>query len=388
MRPPLRGALFSLLALAACSEDFEPPSHVHGLRVLAVQTDPGSGVPGARMALRMLVAQQTLAAAGTVGTDGAAGAADGSAGDNGTASDAPSGNSNGPTSDCASSPHRFSVAWVAGCNNPPGRQYFSCLPAMREAAARVMSGQSSPVALAASLGCDEPATHFAFTLPEDIVSSAPLVEHDPIHYGVSYVFFAACAGNLTFDAAAGGDIPAVCTGFDGKPVDASGFVTGFTTIYSYENQINGNPILDAVTFDGEDMPATSPASAPAPCTSDADCAGDYRHPRICTADTRTCAPVITTCTDACKEFRIAPRVNPASFEQFSGGNEIMWASYYTNAGPVKDDTRLIVDRVNGPTSDYSTVWATPKHSGTARLWLTVNDQRGGANWGYFDVAVQ
>jgi hypothetical protein len=71
----------------------------------------------------------------------------------------------------------------------------------------------------------------------------------------------------------------------------------------------------------------------------------------------------------------------------------MWASYYATRGSFDSETRLMVDRESGLTRDFAGVWQAPAPlSGharqTTRVWATVNDQRGGATWAFFDVVLE
>jgi hypothetical protein len=391
----------------ACQDDFVPQSAIHGLRVLAVRPEPASGSPGATVHLELLFADNR-------------------------APDAAPG---------------VSIAWLGGCHNPPSRQYYACLPALRRLAADPSLG-GDPAALAeVRISSGPGATSFDEKLPSDILSAAPKLPSDPLHYGVSYVFFAACIGTLSVDGAS--EFPLTCKNGD-QSVGPSGFVIGFTTIYSYEgaeNQ-NRNPVLASIHFDGAPVFASSPDAlgelpvvtdvgaggadddgaagaqnaanaepgapsdvTPSSCTADGgvtndtgtwlkccrgddDCAGvAFSHAAAC-SDNHVCAPLIGACGGSgCPKFRVTPLLEPASLESATGGNEIVWASYYATLGAFDNPARLVVDRSNGLVENYAELWQPPPpdSSGarrTARLWTTLNDERGGATWGFFDVVVQ
>jgi hypothetical protein len=344
-------------ALSACQPDFVPPSEIHGVRVLAVRQDPGSGVPGASVKLEMLVADDRSPTTAVGGT----------------------------TLD----PPPVQIRWLAGCNDPPSRQYYACAPALRALGANPNSATSGLVG---------EGSEFSVTLPDDILSSAPELASDPVHYGVSYVFFAACGGEISMDGRDG--FPFGCNDASGAPVAPSDFVIGFTTIYTYEgaeNQ-NTNPGLDGVDFDGVSaLPAlefdvSGDAPGPKTCTSDLDCADvSFSHRAVC-SERNTCAPLVSACRGKqCPVYPVYPHVSPASFQTFTGENEIMWASFYTTLGGFEDDTRLVDDRVNGPTRDPGTGWRAPEPQGerqTSTIWVTVNDQRGGVTWASFDVVAE
>jgi hypothetical protein len=190
-----------------------------------------------------------------------------------------------------------------------------------------------------------------------------------------------------------GLLPVSCTTPppESKKVGASGLVAGFTTIYTYDGAQNNPPLLTSLDFDGEPMPASSATQTLPACTSNDECMADgpYRHQRVCTTDTQTCAPVIGACTGStCPPLKVMPHIDTASVEQFAGGHEIMWASFYASSGSLSSPTRLLVDRTAGITSDFSEEWLMPGSARTSRIWVTINDQRGGADWAFFDVSVQ
>jgi hypothetical protein len=137
------------------------------------------------------------------------------------------------------------------------------------------------------------------------------------------------------------------------------------------------------------MPASTLSMPRAPCASDDECTGDYRHRRVCTPDTHTCAPVVGTCSsESCPVIRVTPRIDTASVERFTDGYEVMWASYYATSGEMSSPSRLLVDRSAGLAGDPSVTWHMPEQPGTSRIWVTLNDQRGGSDWAFFDVSVQ
>jgi hypothetical protein len=85
---------------------------------------------------------------------------------------------------------------------------------------------------------------------------------------------------------------------------------------------------------------------------------------------------------------VSPRVAPESAERVSNGGEILWASYYASAGDFATSTQLVNDRATGLVADYSGTFRAPAQAGPVRIWVTVNDQRGGATWQTFDLTVE
>ena len=359
-------AVVAVVALGGCQGDFPPPSELHGLRVLAVRPEPASGSPGATVRLEMLVADARPFVDRDDGTRGP--------------------------------PSEVQVAWLGGCHNPPSRQYYACAPALERLAA-------DPAAALAS-GLLGQGTGYDLVIPEDILSSAPRLASDPVHFGVSYVFFAACTGNLVPAEGAGDKFPFACLNDDGAPIGPSGFVIGFSTVYSYENDLNHSPVLTGLDFDSRTALASSVdpfgdtdvPELPIPCTAEteaADCAGaPFGHPARCSQN-GVCAPFISACSGkGCPGLRVSPLLRAASVEGApGGGTEITWAGYYSTLGTWSSDTRLVADRSNGLARDFSSLWTAPPPAAggarqSARLWVTVNDQRGGATWAFFDVVVE
>lgn len=326
MRTSLVSLAAGVVALAGCEPGFEPPSKVEGLRVLAVRPEPASGSPGVTARLRMLVA------------DG--------------------------KTEPAHPARPLQIAWLLGCHNPPTRLYYGCLPVLRALASGLDDPSSVPPGTVAF------GTDVDFAIPEDILSAAARVPTDPVHFGVSYGFFAVCAGQLRPRPDVTDRIPLDCVdGATGKPLGASDFVLGFSTVYSYEGTVNQNPELERVTLDGALVP--DPACAP----------GD-----------ETCLPKIAACSleqrDQCPAHRVAPAVTANSAERLGNVGEILWASYYASAGTFRTPTQLVNDRAMGLVDDYSGTYRAPREAGPVRIWVTVNDQRGGAVWQTFDVLVE
>ena len=342
-------ALASAVALG-CAPPFPPPSEVKELRVLATRAEPASGSPGALVSMQMLVA------------DGEADAG-------------------------ATEPRALELAWFAGCHNPPTRQFFACYPYLQQLSAKIPSRLldiDSTMLPPGSLGFGD---RFEFTVPEDIVSGAPRVPSDPVHFGVSYVFFAACAGELHTRPELDDRVPLACvdpeTNGELGPAD---FVTGFATLFSYEDAQNENPSLESVTFDGAALDETA-------CTEDADCdaLGDTGTRFVC-GPRGLCARHVAPCAaqaKRCPEFAVVPAIARSSAETLpTGENEIVWAKFYATGGRFEHDAQLVNDRNMGWVDGVASAWRPPRtDAGFVRLWVTLHDQRGGTDFRSFDVFV-
>ena len=234
---------------------------------------------------------------------------------------------------------------------------------------------------------------FHFSLPDDILSGALRVSTDPVHYGVSYVFFAACAGTLRPRPDLDDRIPLECVDAAGKPLGNRDFVVGFTTYFTYEGVQNQSPLLGGVEFAGKSLAiSASSGSAQRSCSEDAECSDstDAEDQPFACSDTGVCAPVVQPCSKgSCREYRLWPEVDASTAELLPDGqHEIAWVNFYATGGEMNSDTQLVVDRKLGLLDGYSTRWKPPEAPGIVRLFLTLNDQRGGADWSSFDVIVR
>ena len=345
-------SLSALSALSACSNDFTPQSRVDTLRVIAVRPEPASGAPGKTSALELVVA------------DGASGSADG-----GVA-------------------RQLQVVWLAGCHNPPTRQYFGCYPLLGELGKRLSPRAVDTPAASLPPSVFGTGSHYDLAVPENILSAAPKQAGDAIHFGVSYAFFAVCAGELRPRLSFTDRLPLACVDPQtGASLGRADFVTGFTTLYTYDGVTNANPVLTGVHL------GQTPLNTSA-CHTDADCAGLVDSAQA-GFDERcgsqgSCAPVLPACSTPaqCKQILITPDVEPASAEPLPGvgASEILWANFYATAGAFKEATELVNDRSLGFIADHGSYFRPPAGTDTpTTVWLTVNDERGGAAFQSFEV---
>ncbi len=349
----LRVAVVPCIALTACTSDFEAPSAIRGLRVLALRSEPASGTPGETVKIQLLAA------------DG--GVAPGDA------------------------PRHVELVWIGGCHNPPTRQFYACYPFLGAVASALDSTaiatppsrfppgifKASSFTLPAK---DEAA--FDFVLPADVLSAAPHASRDAIHFGVSYTFFALCAGELRPNPELTDRIPFDCfvPGTQEK-LGYRDFVTGFATLYTYEGLQNTNPVISSLTFNGVDT-----ASFAVPCETDADCAHlvapeSQGFGAVCSS--RLCAPRVSACKhDGCPEYLVTPHLASGTAEPLpEGGTEVTWANFYATQGSFEADTELLNDRSAGWLGERGTNFKAPAAAADfVDLWVTVNDQRGGAAW--------
>jgi len=353
MRYPLVLGFLSA-SLLGCANDFTAPSLVDSLRILAVQAEPASGAPGQTSTLKLVVADGALAAQG------------------------------------AAAPRPLQIAWLSGCHNPPTRQFFGCYPELSAVAAklspRVLDTPESAVPRA-FLGTGD---SYALDVPADILSAAPLLAGDSVHFGVSYVFFGVCAGELRARPDVSDRVPLDCVDpSSGAPLDRRDFVTGFSTLFSYEGVTNHNPILSGVRFGSTELTDRA-------CQSDSDCRGDAAPSEagfeLSCGSQNTCVPSLPSCTgDSCPEFSVTPEVDRASAEVLPGspGTETLWADFYADGGHFDSATQLINDSSAGWVADQGTRFRIPRdRQGSVQLWVGVHDQRGGVALRAFELLLR
>lgn len=345
----------------SCAEEFAPPSEVTSLRVLAVAPEPASGVPGEEVELSMLLHDGRVR-----------GAARGE------------------------EPPPAQVVWIAGCHNPPSRQFFGCYELFERLASEFADSEDELPPVAPVPGLLGFGDKFAFTVPSDILESAPRLETDPIHFGVSYVFFAACAGELRLVPRARGGLPLGCFDRDsGAELGAQDYVEGFTTVFTYEGATNRSPSIDALRFAGTELPERA-------CEQDADCdeLDAVGFSRFACGTGQRCVPVVKRCNpdreDRCPEFEVFPIIDPESIEPDPGAaddglipGEIVWLNFYADAGRFSSDTRLVNDRETGFVHNHGSRWRPlSSQAGSVQLFTTLHDNRGGASWRAFEVLLE
>lgn len=335
---PRRAAMVAACVLAAgllgCGTDFSPVSQVTTLRVLAVQKDKPYAKPGDTVELSMLWHD---------GSDEA--------------------------------PRPIQRAWVAFCFNPPGDLFTGCF------ADPARAGD-----VHAEMGDSVANDRFAFPIPRDIISgSRPGSES--LRYGLSYVLFAICAGDLSLRSpSAEAPFPLSCKDEGGRDLGPEDFVAGYSAIYSYEEITNQNPRITGLEFDGRDVTAdclgvscvTTPVTEP-------DC-----------NEGGTCIP---SCAEdgepECPGYEFRAIVDPKSVELDEASEtqsqgpylEQMWVNYHVSSGAVDSDVKLVNDAVQGFHPEHETVVRAPKKSGPLTLWAIVRDNRGGVDWARFTVGV-
>jgi hypothetical protein len=196
-------ALYALVLVEACANDFEPASKVDSVRVLATRADKAYAAPGEQVTLDVL-------------------AFDGR-----------------PNQ---SEPMR--TYWVpTPCVDPPGDAYYACYPSFRDAFP--IGADLTPMLANRS--------SFSFRMPDDAITRhGGRGQGEP--YGLVVLFVVACAGHVQYvpppSGASPEALPLGCFDSAGHALGPSDFVVAFSRVYAFASRANANPVIDHVSFGG------------------------------------------------------------------------------------------------------------------------------------------
>jgi hypothetical protein len=355
----LASALALGVTTAGCAASFDPPSGVKSLRVFGAKVSEPYAKPGETVTIDLLYYDASPKALRPDGTR-----------------------------------RKVNVAWFGNCHNPPGDFYYGCFPIFAQTFAAISTPDGTLDPTKIPPGAFGFGDQFTVAVPADIITSRPPPSGTTIPYGLSYAFFAACAGDLAPATDSSSGLPVACLDPETKqPLGADDFVFGYTSVYSYDTLRNKNPIVDGRTF--QDKPLDQ-----APCYDKTVCAEGFR----CGFDApRTCIPVIPHCTAEkladCPTYKLSPVMDPAKNSESDPNalnpdgsvlQEVMWVYYYASDGTIDKDTRLLNDAQAGwqPADKLGTEWKAPgEASGPTRIWGAFHDNRGGAELTWWDVYV-
>lgn len=381
-------ALFAL----GCGPQYESPSKLTSLRVLAVQKDKPYAKPGDTVNFRMLL-------------DDAA----------------------QPT------PRGVKVTWFGGCEDPPADLYAGCFAGL----AGVSTGE---LGLKPSVPQVGEGLTFSLKLSDDIISFRG--DQGKFAYGTAYVFFAVCPGDVRIVPPENGKapetLPIQCVAKSGDVLGADDFILGYSQVFAYERFTNANPIvngfelagspitpecigLDCLALEAAELgidpggfgriggdagTATDGGDAGSPVdggdggTSDggtsapdagkpAADAGPPGAPDPCIGNHNGCLNVCNEDKETdCEGHEMRIVVDPSSAEHDTVQSERenktifeqMWVNYYTDAGKIRGDVKLLSDaslgfRENNPAKIFP-----PKTPGPFHVWAVAHDNRGGSEW--------
>lgn len=305
----IAGLFLGALSTLGCTADFDPASRVVSFRVLGQQVDTPFAKPGETVNITSL----------------------------------------------SYDPEGRSVNWAwSACVNPKAATVQGCFDQIAESA---QAGGSSPIL---AQGTDM--SSFSYTIPTDALTSLPTAAKPGALVGVISV---ACPGELDLETEANG-LPFTCRERGTRrAMGLDEYVVGLKRIMVRDTDRNQNPVIERVTFDGQDWPETEIKQV-TPCDSDKN---DYQP---CAANTK---------------HKLAARPGAESVEsgisEFGVGfSEQVIIDYYATEGIFEHEIKIAADPETG--------WAARKSAAgkDLSLWLVVHDDRGGATWTERRIHVQ
>lgn len=346
----VRRAVLTTLALTAiaspaiasgCASSFESIDRVTGLRVIGVTVDKPYAAPGEAVTLTMTHA------------DGLPKAPD--AGE-----------------------RALQILWIGGCFDPPGDEYYGCFAQIGQLFAslgNLKPGELPPPEVLQYLALGDT---YTLKLPADIISRRPKPSIGP-HYGIAYVFFAACAGTIKpippESTGKAGSFPFGCFDAGGNRLGADSFVPGYTQVYSFEDgRPNNNPVVNALTLDDKPIEEGKPDPVKIERCKVNDDERDL--PPSCTRP-----EPYSVCTSYKLGVDVPKDVAELDPESKSDtGNtlhEVVWVDYFTDRGSFDNGVALVSSAEEGVAEDRTTRWLPSTEPGPANLWAVVRDARGG-----------
>jgi len=319
--------------LASCAAPFDPPSLVNSLRIFAVVIDKPFAHPGDTVSLEMAFVDAR---------------------------------------DTGGNFTPIQIVWLGGCFNPPGLQYYGCYEPLGVLFEQLASGEIPPD------GYIGVGPNFDLSLPDDIVSSLPDPEDGNTKFGLAYVFFMACAGEVRpvvqdGDTSAG-FFPLGCFDAEGVELGPDGFVPGYTQIYVFDDgRENANPDVRALIFDGDKIEPEAVIQATfCPVTLE-----ERRRAGCAALDEFTeCTPVELDIDVPDDIAEIDPESKDADGDPL---NEVVWVTYFASGGSFEGDTKLVSDATTGIQSERRVDWVPPDVPGFYQIWAVTRDNRGGSH---------
>ncbi len=321
----------ALILLPSCGGGFDPASKIQSVRVLGLRADKPYAKPGDTVTLEVLAVDRR-----------------------------PEEKRQRP----------MTVFWLPlVCTNPPNDAYYACFTR----AAKLTSPTGEPTPGAGAGGADGAADitalvakgqSFSYKIPGDAVSSHVKVPGANGDYGISIVFYMACAGRIRLasrDEASANpqQVPIQCVDDDGQALGADDYVLGFWRTFVYDDRPNANPLIDNVLLK-TDVIGPGAAVAITPCAdgSSGQCKG---------AEVNVVVPASSQEDKPYDPDAPRERIWVAAFSDVASVGGAQQLLYDTKAGAIRDNPV----RVTATSGDLG-------KSGT--LWLVVHDSRGGATW--------
>jgi hypothetical protein len=354
------GAPLVVAAVVGCSPEFDLPSEIDSVWILAVHKDRPYARPEDTVTFTMLDHDGSRAA-----------------------------------------PRPLSRFWLGGCENPPGDLYAGCFQQFAE------STDLGGLQIGAG-------PQFQLRLSSDILSRRPPPANPSTPpYGLAYVFFAICAGEIRpLPPGRDPEFPLGCFAADGTRLGQDDFVVGYSAVYVYETLTNRNPRMLGFEVDGVRIehdciglaciPDLEPAVPADGGTGDAGGEGGVDAGSVpeepggppplgarCRLSDPRCIPVCTERDEhRCPPIPIRAVADPRSHDEdvalaaagTEGVGEQMWLNYYVDRGSVTPPVKLLADANRGWNDDHGTELRAPSTPGPLHVWGVAHDNRGGVGW--------
>lgn len=324
-----RGLLFGVCLAFACGGQFAPQTLVQSVRVILTRSDKPFAKPGDTVRLEALVVDQRPVKA-----------------------------------------RPMKNYWIPyACINPRDDLYYACFSALTpNAGPPGKTGMGLPGFLRPGSdisGFLKEGTTYDVTVPTDIISSHPPAPGADAPYGLSILFFIACAGHVkiaNIDPTSKNPQlrPIQCTDDDGTELPADDWVFAFTRVYVYETLTNANPVISSISLDGTPVNLSDGITV-------SPCAGKK-----------------------CTTYKLAADVPDSSWELSASQHEAIYSTfYYTEpVGTFDSDGRIIFDGAKGKVDDHAVELTPSAKPGEGKIWIIVQDTRGGASWVELPVHVK
>jgi hypothetical protein len=190
------------------------------------------------------------------------------------------------------------------------------------------------------------------SIASDLLEGVPAAQRPSALIGVVVV---ACPGELRTGSTDA--VPTRCVDEDGNARSIHDIEVGIKRIFVRESDRNANPVIDAITWDGEPWPES-----------------EMREAEICVESTFT----FDDCSESLhKRIKLEVSSTERGRDEFgSDFSEQVIVQFYSTHGLFRDQVRIAQDTDNR--------WVAQRDEAddryTATLWFIARDDRGGASW--------
>jgi hypothetical protein len=329
------GATLLMLSPSCGGVGFDSITEVKTLRVIGVSADPPYAQPGQQVTMRMTVHDAF-----------------------------------------DEQPRPIQVSWVAGCADGGNGNFRDCLDTLPASFSGLdptaLSGLVKQEILEPSRSGVPGGAEFTFTVPTTALDRTSRAESGA-RFSSVFVFFAACAGRLSF-AEPSGEVafPFECHDENGQRQSAEHFVPGVTQLFVFDDgRVNNNPVIESFLFEGEPLGEELIEAPVVPlCVQgggDKGCGNDEEA------------------SDQCPSYELGARVaDGAELDPESVGangellSETVWVTYLVEGGSLDTTTKLVSSPLRGYLPEHTVKWTPPSEPGVYRIWSVAHDARAGA----------